>query len=121
MATCSDSVAGVLDLSAALENLGGDLELLQEAAAIFLSESVSMREKAVAAVAAADAKAIHHSAHSIKGCVGNFGAAAAFRAASELEQIGRSGDLSEAPQALERLQHELSRVTPELSRLVAGG
>ena len=50
--------------------------------------------------------------------MGNFSAQNAYDAAYALEQIGRSGDLSEAPGAYRVLKQELERLQPLLGALV---
>jgi HPt (histidine-containing phosphotransfer) domain-containing protein len=46
-----------------------------------------------------DARGLRHAAHTLKGEVGNFGAAAAFDAALQLETIGRDKKLTRAAAA----------------------
>jgi HPt (histidine-containing phosphotransfer) domain-containing protein len=56
-------------------------------------------------------------AHTIKGSVSIFAAGKATNAASRLEQIGKSNDLSQADEAVEALTQELARLQPELTLL----
>ena len=107
----------VLDRAIALERVGGDSELLQEMAQLFLDEYPSQLEAVRAAVRARDAKALERSAHSLKGSVGNFGAAAAHEAALRLELLGRKGDLAEVDHALLHLECVLSTLRPEMQNL----
>lgn len=107
----------VLDRAVALERVGGDSELLQEMAQLFLDEYPMQLEAVRAAVRTRDAKALERSAHSLKGSVGNFGAAAAQDAALQLELIGRRGDLREVDQAMGCLENALSSLQPEMESL----
>lgn len=66
-----------------------------------------------------DALALQHAAHTLKGCVANFGAQAAREAAARLEDIGRNADLGRAPAVRAELENELSRVTSALLSLSA--
>ncbi|MBI3681394.1 MAG: Hpt domain-containing protein [Acidobacteria bacterium] len=107
----------ILDRSIALSRVGGDAELLQEMAQLFLEEFPTQLEAVRAAVHARDSKALERSAHSLKGSVGNFGAAAAHQAALTLEMLGRKGDLSEADIAYLRLEVALDQLAPEMHDL----
>src|SRR5688572_27810512 len=80
-----------LDRAIALENVGGDFELLQEVARLFLDDYPTAMANIRAAVEARDAKAVERTAHYLKGALANFGAEATIRAAEHLEQLGRSG------------------------------
>jgi hypothetical protein len=53
----------------------------------------------------------------LKGQVGQFGAKASVEAARGLEMMGRQGDLTGAPAALDVLTHELDRLCVALSGL----
>ena len=79
-----------LDESLALSRVGGDVDLLKEVIELFLDDYPSTLEKIKSAVAASDASALEHSAHSLKGSVSTFGASRAFEAAFTLEKQGRS-------------------------------
>src|SRR5262249_11726235 len=107
----------VLDRAIALSRVGGDAELLQEMAQLFLEECPSQRESVRAAVRARDAKAVERSAHSLKGSVGNFGAAAAHQAAFALEVLGRNGQLDNVDDALNQLESALDQLQPEMESL----
>ena len=109
----------VLDRAVALERVGGDSELLQEMAQLFLEEYPSQPAAARAAVQARYRNALERRAHSLKGSVGNFGAAAAQDAALRLELLGRRGDLQEVDQALGCLESALSSLQPEMQSLAS--
>jgi HPt (histidine-containing phosphotransfer) domain-containing protein len=113
--------SAILNLAAALDRVGGDKELLEEVAQLFLDTSPHLLAGIRQAVAARDAPALERSAHTLKGSVGNFGAEAAFQAALRLERIGRSRDLSGAEEALQALEGEMERLRPVLARLGQGG
>lgn len=107
----------VLDRAIALSRVGGDAELLQEMAQLFLEECPSQLESVRAAVRARDAKALERSAHSLKGSVGNFGAAAAHQAALTLEMLGRRGELEHIEPALQKLESAFRQLQPEMENL----
>ena len=106
-----------LDESLALSRVGGDVELLKEVIGLFLGDYPSTLEKIKSAVAASDARALEHSAHSLKGSVSTFGAGRAFEAAFTLEKLGRAGDLRGAQEGLNELEHALEALRPELELL----
>lgn len=109
----------VLDRALALERVGGDSELLQEMAQLFLEEYPSQLQAVREAVAARDPKAVERSAHSLKGSVGNFGAAEAHQAAFQLEMLGRQACLDSAESALLRLEQALRSLHGEMESLAA--
>ena len=70
-------------------------------------------------MAARDAQGIELKAHSLKGSVSTFGGGQAFQAAFELEQQGRSRDLSDVESSLRRFECSLDRLCAELEALVS--
>ena len=106
-----------LDESLALSRVGGDVDLLKEVIELFLDDYPSTLEKIKSAVAASDASALEHSAHSLKGSVSTFGASRAFEAAFTLEKQGRSRDLTGATEGLFQLEQALEALRPELESL----
>ena len=106
-----------LDESLALSRVGGDVELLKEVVELFLNDYPLTFEKIRGAVAASDATALEHHAHSLKGSVSTFGADRAFEAAFTLEKLGRNQDLRGAPEGLLQLEQALEALRPELQSL----
>ncbi len=111
------SQLAVLDRAIALSRVGGDSELLQEMAQLFLEECPSQMEAIREAVQKRDPRAIERSAHSLKGSVGNFGATAAQEAAATLETLGRAGDLQSVESALSSLESAIRSLQPEMYSL----
>lgn len=107
------------DRDAALARVGGDLELLQEIARLFLEDEPNMVLAIENAVAAADARGLERSAHTLKGCVSNFGAAHCYEASLNLEKLGRAGDFSAVPEGMSRLRASLEELRPELQELAS--
>lgn len=110
----------VLDRAVALSRVGGDSELLQEMAQLFLEECPSQMDAIREAVRRRDARAIERSAHSLKGSVGNFGAVAAHTAAADLETLGRAGNLQSVEEALSALESAIRALQPEMNSLAVG-
>jgi HPt (histidine-containing phosphotransfer) domain-containing protein len=106
-----------LDRPFALSRVGGDLELLKEIAAIFLEDSPKILGEIRGALEKKDAQAVERAAHNLKGSVANFGARSTVEAALRLEQIGRSGQLEHATEALQVLEQVLSVLRRELEAL----
>jgi len=104
----------VLNLQAALDRVGGDQELLEEVAQLFLESAGGMLELVQAAAAMGDPRALERAAHALKGSVGNFGAEPAHQAALRLEQMGRKRELVGVDEALSALVKELDRLRPAL-------
>jgi HPt (histidine-containing phosphotransfer) domain-containing protein len=98
----------------ALSRVEGDTELLAELAGLFLESYPEQLSAIRIAVRDVDAKAVQHASHTLKGSVGNFAARAAFDAALELENIGRSGDLSSAAAAAAKLSATVEQLAQAL-------
>lgn len=118
-----DQSNGILNLAAALERVGGDSELLEEVARLFLDSAQAMLGQVRQAAASRDARALERAAHTLKGSVGNFGAERAFQAALRLERMGRVNDLLGVEEAFATLEAEIVRLQPALTALAekAGG
>ena len=102
-----------------LQNLGGDEKLLQELAALALTEHAEAFRHLETLVAAGDTGGVERAAHALKGQLATLAAEPAAAVAERLEMMGRVGDLEGAPQALSELDEELQRLVPvfeELSR-----
>jgi HPt (histidine-containing phosphotransfer) domain-containing protein len=69
------------------------------------------------AVSQCDAPRLRRAAHTLKGAVGNFGAAAVQHAAQRLESMGQEADLSGSDEAYKSLQAEVERLLPALTAL----
>ena len=100
----------VFDVAAVLDSLDGDSELLREVAGIFLAQSTKHMEKIRSAISDQDAKILERAAHALKGSAANLLAQGVVNAASKLEEIGRSGSVSGANEALVSLEEELRKL-----------
>ncbi len=108
------------DREAALERVGGDVDLLKEIAGLFIEDEKNMVSAIESAISAQDSKLLERSAHTLKGCVANFGAAEAFEASFRLEKLGRAGDWTGVPNSLRELNAALNQLRPELEAFRAG-
>jgi len=107
----------VLDTDALLRSVNGNHKLLREIAGLFIDGCPGALERMRAAVASRDARALEEEAHAFKGSVGFFLARRACEAATELEEIGREGDLEQAEAVYTRLEREVTHLGPALSAL----
>ena len=106
-----------LDRQLALSRVGGDVELLQEIAVLFVEDCPRALAEIRDAIEREDSAKLENAAHALKGSVANFGAQNAVEAAFRLEQMGRAGQLGEAAETLRALEHALSIVCAELAAL----
>jgi two-component system, sensor histidine kinase and response regulator len=101
----------------ALGRIGGDEELLQELCQIFLEESPKLLQKLRQALASGDADGVMRAAHSLKGESSYLGAGGTSQAARQLEEMGRSKDLSGAGDIVAVLEREVAGLHAHLREL----
>jgi HPt (histidine-containing phosphotransfer) domain-containing protein len=106
-----------LDRQIALLRVDGDVELLKEIAIIFLEDYPKVLAEIRAAIADGDAKQLEASAHTLKGSVANFGAAAVVASALRLELMGRAALLERSSEVLRALEAGLCALHAELEAL----
>jgi CheY-like chemotaxis protein len=87
----------------ALARLEGDSEILKEQMEYFLKDSPQLLLDIKTAVSHKDANALFIAAHRLKGLAGGFDAHQLAAEASHLEQMGKTGDLTEARSACQYL------------------
>ena len=114
LAEVAKSQPPVLDREAVMEQVDGSAALLAQIAALYAGIAPGMMADIRHAVRLADATALEHAAHALKGCVANLGAKRAGAVALQLEDIGRSSDLGDAEAVLSRLETEIAWFTEEL-------
>ncbi len=106
------------DWTFAMKAVGDSRELLVRIIAAFLDEYPQMSENLLRAHDEGDAQSLRLHAHSIKGAMRTFGAAAAQSYAEQLEAMARNGDVSESSTAIQMLNAEIGRLLPEFSLFV---
>lgn len=116
-ATISGHDDGQIDRAALLKTMGGSQELVRELCGVCQQECSQLRQQMESAMIARDARAVARAAHSLKGAVGTFEAAAVYDAAQRLEAIARGGSCDGLEAALAELDRELARFTGELGRV----
>jgi len=105
-----------LDEEALREHFGDDA-LLKEVAGVFVETCPTWQAEIRAAVEAQDAAKVRITAHTIKGAVSHFGAQDAYEAAHQLEQMGKGGQLQDAPAACAALERALQRLQSALQAI----
>ena len=99
-----------MNFEKAVEEFMGKKEVLTKIVTVFLGNVKDQIGTIRQAIAQGNAEAVRKEAHSIKGGAANLTADSLSRASLELEDIGRSGDLGQAPDTLDRLEEELHRL-----------
>ena len=105
------------DLESALEVTGGDRELLEELAQLFIRECPSMMADLESAIMRGDAKQIEMAAHKLKGAVTAFGGRAIAATALRIETLGKQGELTDIDQVWTALRKLVSPFLAELRSL----
>jgi CheY-like chemotaxis protein len=109
----------VFNQALALEQVGGDAELLVELIGLFSEDSERLLTEVRRAVACCESKGIERAAHTLKGTASNFGAHLVVATAQRLEQMGRTSDLASADAVCADLEAALERLNVALETFVA--
>jgi len=99
-----------IDLGAALEVVGGDVDILREAVSLSLEEVPDELAALQTAVSTLDAKQVEAKAHRLKGVMGTLGGFFARDAGQVLETMGEQRNLTGAAAALQHFEREIKRV-----------
>jgi CheY-like chemotaxis protein/HPt (histidine-containing phosphotransfer) domain-containing protein len=99
-----------LSIELALLNLGGDEELLREVLSAFIEMLPHQREELRAACTQTDAAKLGAVAHSLKGSASNICAEPVRSLAARMEELVRTGNLSDAASLLPKLEKHLGRL-----------
>ncbi len=100
------------------EITGGDAEFCAELLGEFLSQTPELIARLEQAIEAGDAPQVRQVAHTLKGSARSIGADSFAQYAAQLENLGRSGELSEAPQAIQQLRAAWSQLQPYLQSAI---
>jgi HPt (histidine-containing phosphotransfer) domain-containing protein len=106
----------VFDRCELLANIGGDRELLHELFRLFLDRHRPLIQDIETAVHRGDSGALRLAAHTLKGMAENLCASTLVGVASELEAVGRRGNLDEGTHLLVDLQHAVQRLVEALKQ-----
>lgn len=109
----------VFDAETFLDYVDNNPTLADRVVRRFLADSPGRLATIRAALSTGDAQKVALMAHSLKGSVGFFAAAAALDAAREVETIARTGDLQGVGDAGAVLEREVLRLTAALEAFLA--
>ena len=98
-----------------LERVDNDWDFLVETVEMLSSDGRALVEQIRRAIDSGDAPAVGRAAHTLKGMIANFCSPATQASAFELERIGKSGDLSRAPAAMQVLEAQVNTLIADLS------
>jgi two-component system, sensor histidine kinase and response regulator len=112
----TDGNATSIDEAEILARFDGDIELARELAGIFIDEYPNYLAAIREAVVSASPKALEHSAHTLKGSLGNFSTKDAHASALQLETLGRTGSVDGAAEILQKLEQQMEC----FNRILAG-
>jgi PAS domain S-box-containing protein len=115
--TASAAEECIIDEAAILSGMDGNRKLLRDVTRIFVADYPKQLTEIKVAIQMGDAERLRRAAHTLKGSVGNFAAKRAFEAASQLELLGKKGNVHAAQGACAALEGELSLLSRELKKL----
>jgi PAS domain S-box-containing protein len=110
-----------VDWAVAKEVVHGDEHLLAEVARALLEESPRLLQTMRQAIAAGDGESLRRAAHTLKSCVGYFGAKRAFDRAYQIESLARDAALASAREPLADLETQMELVLSEVARYMRSG
>jgi histidine phosphotransfer protein HptB len=96
------------NLANTLEQLGGDLALFQEVMDIFLAEAPIHLAALRLAIERGQPETVEKSAHTLKGELGYLGVPGISQMASQIEEMGRSNNLSGAANLLPQFEADMN-------------
>ena len=100
--------------SSLLARVGGDPKLLRSVTQTFLKDWPAKLRAIEQAIARKNAPGLAAAAHAMKGAVAIFGAHDAVESARDLQQMGREGNLANAPAAFRKLDEALASLNAKL-------
>ena len=92
-----------------------DVQLMRQLIEIFPEDSAELLSRAREALDGEDAESLHRAAHGLKGLLGNYAAARAFKLAGNLDSLARKPDLKKARPLLEQCEQEVKRLRDALT------
>ncbi|HET7108713.1 MAG TPA: ATP-binding protein [Candidatus Acidoferrum sp.] len=102
------------NISAIIERIGGDEKLLKRMIHTFLRDTPKRLSGISAAIRRKNPDEVASMAHALKGSVSIFGAEEARSQSQELQELGRSCELSRAPEVLAILKEEIAKLQANL-------
>jgi HPt (histidine-containing phosphotransfer) domain-containing protein len=106
---------GCCEIDAAIDRLGGDVQLYKDLVARFLDDTAGTRRQLETAREHRDPPLLHRAAHSLKGLAASVGAVAVADVLGELEALGRAEDFGNVPSVWQRFQSEMATAATKLA------
>jgi HPt (histidine-containing phosphotransfer) domain-containing protein len=100
-----------------LARVGGDRQLLVEISRLFVDDAPRHLGRIRQAIDDGDAESLRRAAHALKGAAANFEADGVVSAARSLEDLGRSGRMSDAEPRWRAVRNETDRLIETLQRV----
>ena len=113
-------MSAVMDVDAFWSRVEQDRTLARELIDLFFMECPKIFADVRVAAQGKDRVALRRAANSVRGLVANFSTSPAAHAATALEDMGRSGDLTEITQAVTVLDRQLVLLRSALVKLEEG-
>ncbi len=110
-----------IDLTDALNRLGGDREFLVELMQLLFHEIERELPALEQAILQGDAETLMRLAHSLKGAAGSLSAGPLRAVAHQLELIGHNADLDAAPEAYRQLAQRIDELRAAVRVILPGG
>jgi HPt (histidine-containing phosphotransfer) domain-containing protein len=107
-------MAKTFDEQELLDRVDNDVGFLAETVQMLETDGRSLVAEIRLALVAADAATVARCAHALKGMISNFCSPQAQACAFDIEKMGKNGDLSSAPGAVELLGDRLNDLIVEL-------
>jgi HPt (histidine-containing phosphotransfer) domain-containing protein len=101
-------------LSALMDSIGGDAEFLRELVETFFQDAPAQFAVLQESLAGGSAESFRRAAHSLKSNAASFGATALAAQSKQLEDLGKTGDLTGAAGLLAEAETEYARVKAAL-------
>ena len=96
----------------------GEPDVLTEVLQMFLDEFPPRMDRLRNAWASKNIEEMYRAAHSLKGSAGNVGAQRLMKVCSQLDEMGRSGDLTNTAPLVDALAIEYGKVEAEIHRII---
>jgi HPt (histidine-containing phosphotransfer) domain-containing protein len=112
-------MARTFDEKELLERVDNDWDFLGDTVQMLADDGPNLLADIRRCAEAGDAPGVGRAAHTLKGMISNFCAAEAQSGALAVEQIGKSGDLSNVGPALQTVETQLNALIADLNGFVA--
>lgn len=116
----SEQEVPLLDIDTAVNRIGGDRELYNEVAQIYLEDAPELLEKIAANLKILNRETVERNAHSLKSASANVGAERARAAALAIELEAHTADQSRLSTLLSDLRQCIQTVMPLISQAISG-